>query len=378
MALRLVTRTRPRRANILGLIPALTAVGSGAAANPNFSGVLSGDTPSLITIAGGSFDPGGTPGAVVGHVGSYTDFDLATYPIYSISFEHNDYGIHFNGDGTGTGSSTHHPTGWPLGGAWSRMTPPTVDGLERGIEISANRLTRNGTLGMREINIRKEWRGSSEMGSRWFGAKWDLIYFYPTLNVNGNDGNNRPILYAGRVDSLRANTIVFGLANGTVQAWGGSGYISAFPPLTPFRESTNNHLWYMVNDADSAANGTLFGRPAVPSSEVLTFEHRIDSRPTVAYPDGFIGLRVYRQNGVVLVEAGRPYRISNGIDPASATLNSYVIYIQQLGCGQYNTAPPAHENLFMDVGGYLTIGRELSVFHPELASGIGYWMGPRI
>src|SRR5690348_7647514 len=91
---------------------------------------LSGKAATLTYSAAGA-------GGNVGHVGSYAAMDLATYPIYSIDMGLNDYGIHANsGGGPGTGSNSHVTASWPLGGTgYCRITPPTTDGYERGINI---------------------------------------------------------------------------------------------------------------------------------------------------------------------------------------------------------------------------------------------------
>lgn len=315
----------------------------------------------------------------LGAVGPYSEFNLADNHISTIDLSFNDYAMHtLSFDPANSGTATHFPTGFPIGGgAFCRMTPPTGASQDRGIAV--NNLSRGGTLAIQELNYRFAWQGGSEMGSRWEGAKWNLLHFFPTLTPGGSDGNNRPILFAGRADigtgTTRANTIVFGIAQGTVQAWGPQGYLSTYPPLSAFRDVV--HLFYMANASDPGVGSTFNGRPIVSSSEALTFEHRVDTRSTATYPNGFMGLRVWRQNGTLLTEAGRPYRISNGIDPATGTLGAYALDIQQLGCGQYNSPPPGgpNPNLKMDVGTYITVARDLSTLRPDLQDGLGYWLG---
>lgn len=301
----------------------------------------------------------GTGDEVVGTVGPYAGFHLGDHPIYSIDMAEHDYAIHFNGDGVGTGTSTHHDDGWWDGGAFSRMTPPTVDGLERGIAV--NDVWRGATIAIQEVNLRFEWRGSSRLGSLWDGAKFLISHWRETLEPG--DAQTRPMLFAAQMrasddpDLNRDATLSFAPAQGTTQAWGDDGYFDAYPPLAFW---PGNVQAFYVADDDDLGDGTFAERPLFGGSEVITFELRLISVATDEHPRGLIGMRVYRRNGEVF-ERSAPW----DIDDAEA-LGDYFSEIQQFGCGQYNTAPTPDPDLYFDVGGYITLARDF-----------GGWMGPR-
>lgn len=302
---------------------------------------------------------GGPGSEVVGTVGPYASMHLGDHPIYSIDMAHEDYAIHYNGVTIGTGTSTHHPDGWWDGGAFSRMTPPTVDGLERGIAI--HDVWRGATLAIQEINLRFEWRGSGSLGSLWSGGKFLISHFRETLAEG--DAETRPMLFAAVMSAAddpafnRPFTFSFAPAQGTVQAWGPDGYFDTYPPLSYWPSGAQS--FYMA-DADDLGTGTFAGRPLFASDEYLTFEVRIQSIASAELPHGLIALRVYRRNGEVY-ERGAPFDIDAGED-----LGDYFAELQQFGCGQYNVAPAPSPDLYMDVGGYITLAREY-----------GGWMGPR-
>jgi hypothetical protein len=98
----------------------------------------------------------------------------------------------------------------------------------------------------------------------------------------------------------------------------------------------------------------------VPSSEYLTFEYRIVTIATPTHPRGLIALRIYRRNGT-FIERGIPWNWD-----AVKPLGNYVTEVQQFGCGQYNTVPAPNADLYMDIGGYVTVARDLNG-----------WLGPR-
>lgn len=296
---------------------------------------------------------------VIGTVGSYADMHLGDHPVYSIDMAEEDYAVHYNGGGVGTGTSTHHPDGWWDGGAFSRMTPPTVDGLERGIGV--HDVWRGATIPIQEINLRFEWRGSPRLGSLWNGSKFLISHWRETLAPG--DAETRPMLFGGQVSFAaepgfeRADTIVFAPAQGTVQAWGEVEYADAYPPLTYW--ATGRQSFYVADDTD-VASGTFLDRPLFGASEIITFEVRLVSVARPGYPRGFIGMRVYRRNGDVFTRSA-----SWDID-AAEDLGDYFSEFQQFGCGQHNTAPAPDPDLYFDVGGYITLARDL-----------GGWMGPR-
>jgi hypothetical protein len=294
-----------------------------------------------------------------GEVGSYADMDLGAHPIYSIDMGIGDYGIHYNGVGVGTGTSTHHDSGWWDGGAFSRMTPPTEDGLERGIAI--NDIWRGGSIAIQEVNLRFEWRGSPTLGSQWISPKF-LISHY-RLDRTVGDAQTRPMLFAAEAtasddrDYYRENTWAFAPAQGTTQAWGPEGYFDSYPPLYYYPEGPQ--AFYMADEGDTL-DGFIEEVPLFAISEIVTMEMRVISVSTDEFPEGLIGLRVYRRNGDEF-ERSAPYTIDD-----NEPLGAYLMEFQQFGCGQYNSVPTPSADLYMDVGGHITIARDLNG-----------WLGPR-
>ncbi len=327
--------------------------------------ILTAGRGSRLYVTGGT-DPGS---GNVGQVGTYAAMNLDTYPMYSIDMGLNDYAIHANsGGGAGTGTSTHVASAWPLGGTgYCRLTPPTTAGFERGVAV--NDIWRNATLNIQEFNYRFEWRASPNFFAyNGDGSKFCLTHTRRTLTPGSAD--DRPVIFlqkcnqhGGALD--RANTCVFGPAGETVagycpdvygDTWVGSGGTVDF-------YLTCVYPYYLTNSGDS---GTFNGSPKIQAGEVLTIEHRIVTKAITGYPRGLMAYRVYRENGDYF-ERGIPWDWDS-----SVPMNCFFQELQQIGCGQWNTAPGANAE-WCDVGGYITMARDLSVLQP----GLGGWLGKR-
>lgn len=296
-------------------------------------------------------------GGNVGHVGSYANMNLATYPIYSIDIGLNDYGImKTQGSDVGTGTDTFINSSWPLGGTgYCRITPPTTAGYERGINI--NNIWRDGTLQIQDFNLRFEWRANSTFCSMsGTGPKFSIIHTARTLTAQSAD--DRPVMYLRPMDTAdnsslnRASTLVTCPAMDTTQGWGPDVYSDAHVDnggsLTYYPNSVQPY--YHTNDGDT---GTFQTKPKVEIGEVITFEMRVLTTASVAYPRGLIAMRMYRENGFV-AERGIPWDWDTTVP-----LGSYIQEVQQFGCGQWNDLPGANVQ-WMDVGGYVTIARDLN------------------
>jgi hypothetical protein len=323
-------------------------------------------------LAGG----GGGGGGNVGQVGSYAALDLAAHPLYSVDMGLNDYSSHYNAQngGAGTGSTTHNASGWWDGGAYARIVPPTDDGLERGIELLD--LYQGGTLAIQNFYLRFEWRMGPTVPTLMdgnggahppatTGPKLLLLHARPTLTVG--EAVDRPALFLTPVDTAdngshnRANTLAMCPASETVQAWGNATYDDA----STFDDPPGS-LTYYINGpqkpyfTSAGDTGTFQGTDLIPAGEFLTIEMRVLTVASAQYPRGLIAVRITRRNGS-WYERGIPYNWSEDF-----TLGGFITELQQFGCGQWNTAPPAHANMWFDVGGYITAGRDLND-----------WQGPR-
>jgi hypothetical protein len=298
-------------------------------------------------------------GGNVGQVGSYANMDLDTYPIYSIDMGLNDYGImRTQGSDEGTGTSTHVASSWPLGGVgYCRITPPTTAGYERGINVS--NIWQSGTLAIQDFNVRWEWRANSTFCSMaGTGPKFAIIHTARSLASENAD--DRPVMFLRPMDTAdnsslnRANTLVTCPAMDTTQGWGNAVYDDAStfddPPGTLTYYPNSIQPYYHTNDGDT---GTFQGNPKVEVGEVITFEMRVLTTASVAYPRGLIAMRMYRENGFV-AERGIPWDWDT-----SVPLGSYVQEVQQFGCGQWNALPGSNVQ-WMDVGGYVTLARDLN------------------
>ncbi|MEZ4443904.1 MAG: hypothetical protein R3B72_32825 [Polyangiaceae bacterium] len=338
--------------------------GDGSGAGSTSSGVGGGGAAGAgggSTSTGGGDGEGGSGGSPWtendGEVGPYAGLDLATYPIYSIDMTLEDYAIHYNGVGTGTGTSTHHASGWWDGGAFSRMTPPTTDGLERGLAV--HDLFQNATLAIQDFNLRFEWRGGPALASfDSSGAKFLIVHTRRTL-TNG-DAQDRPMMFLGHMSTAddpafnRADTAIFAPAQGTTQGWAADIYADSSPPQ--FYRPTSPGLYA----GERGRHGTFQGAPVYAIDEIVTMELRVVTVATPTHPNGLIAYRVYRRNGEVF-ERGIPWNWDSAVP-----LGNFITEVQQFGCGQWNTAPTAGADVYMDVGGYVTVARDLDG-----------WLGPR-
>lgn len=319
-----------------------------------------------------------TGGGVVGQVGPYSALNLATNPISSIDMSAADYSI-FATQGApsmvgtptgiaGSGNSTHVASAWPLGGTgYCRINPPTTSGFERGIYVG--NLWRNASLAIQELNYRFEWRVSPNFFAyNGDGSKFSITHVRRTLTLGSPD--DRPVIFlqkcnqhGGQYD--RANTAVFGPACTTVAGYCpneyGDTYVESGGTVDYYL--TCPWTYYMVNSGDS---GTFQGAPKIQAGEVITIEHRLVSKAIAGYPRGLLAIRVYRENGDFF-QKGIPWNWDTNIP-----LNGYMYEIQQFGMGQWNTAPGANAE-YADVGGIITIARDLSTLRPDL----GGWLGRR-
>lgn len=299
--------------------------------------------------------PGGSHN--MGQIGSYADLDLSIHPVYSVDMALGDYDTFASLPAPESGTSTHHASGWPLGGgAFSRMTPPIVDNLGRG--ISLGNLWRDATLVIQDLNVRWEWRGSDALASIGSTGPKFLIAHARTELVDGNS-DSRPMLFLTRVHGnastaySRLNTLAMAPAQGTVAAYSDLVYAETVPPLA--YSMLGYQQWYFTNAGDT---GTFGGRPLVECNEVVTFELRMISASTPQYPRGLIAVRMYRENGETY-ERGIPWNYDTNVP-----LGQYLKSIEEFGCGYWNGAPGGSHH--MDVGGYITVARNF-----------GGWLGRR-
>lgn len=323
----------------------------------------------------------------LGAIGSYAAMNLAANPITTISLEAADYNLFATGavgrvDQTfglaGSGSQTHVPSGWPLGGgAYCRIVPPTTNQLERGIFVG--NMNRNNSLILQELTYRWQTRYSPSFFSMaGLGPKYCIVHTRRT-NTAGNS-EDRPAMFLrpmansqnpalGPSDTVaqnRANTGVICPSaetfNGWVSypntygdTWSGSGGTVSFYPnsVLPF---------YLVNDADNTP--TFQGRPCIKAGEPITFEHRIVTKAIPGYPRGLIAFRMYRENGDIF-QMGIPWNWDT-----SVPMNCFIYEIQQFGCGQWN-AVGGPNVAWIDIGTYVTVSRDLSVLRPDTDGWLG-------
>lgn len=336
-----------------------------------------GNISSQSTIVSATTQAAPASATVFGVITNYASHNLQTNPISTFDLQFQDYRIHQLGfDPPNAGTATYFASGWPIGGGpFVRLTPPTGASQDIGMEIT--NLSRNNALDVQEYQYRYMRRFGPTTPGLWGGAKGDLTEGFPTNDdPNGSSGSNRPIIF---VESYlpRANTLVFGVANGTLQMWGSGAYQTTFPPLVKNYVQTTNHLFYVVRPTDPLVGGTFQGSPVVSSAEVLTFEHKIKTTAHGTYTNGFNGLRVYRQDGSVLVTCLRPWRVTNDLNETSGVIGARILRVQQFGCGQHNVAQTTDAGLYMDIGRYVTDAVNLNTLRPDLVDSTGEaWLGP--
>jgi hypothetical protein len=303
--------------------------------------------------------PPGGGGGNWGTVGSFANLNLLTSPVYTMSVAFQDYSIFATQGGIpGTGTDTYNANGWPIGNnPFVRFTPPTIDGYERGMNFS--NLYQNATLGFHKLNYRFQWRASNNWCSMLgTGPKWCIVHTVRNLVVGNAD--DRPVLFIRAMNSAnnpalnRALTWVLGPAMDTTQGWGPLPYddrsINDTPPGTLDYNPNSVLPFYFTNSTDT---GTFQGNPLIPAGEVIEVEHRAESVASAEFPRGVLGFRLYRQNGDIF-QSAIPWDWD-----ATVPFGSYIQEIQQIGMGQYNTAPGA--NLaWMDVGPYVTLARDFN------------------
>jgi hypothetical protein len=269
-----------------------------------------------------------------------------------------DYELQYNGVPTGTGTNTHHATGWWDNSAYTRIVPPTEDGLERGVAVRG--LDPDATLGIQVFNLRFEWRGGPQTASAvGEGPKFLIAHSRRTLTVG--DPDDRPMLYLTTMMTAdmnvfnRPDTLVVGPAQGTTKGWSDDVYADSSPPL--YFAPNGVQPFYLGNAGDS---GTFQNNPLIDITEIITFELRLITISTAEYPRGLIAYRVYRRNGDVF-ERGIPWNWDT-----NAPLGGYITEMQEFGCGQWNTRAAPGPDVYFDVGGYVTVARD----YPG-------WLGPR-
>lgn len=301
-----------------------------------------------------------------GQVGAYAGMNLATYPIYSIDLSQNDYVTWGDVSDDGGAIETHHVGSWWDGRDSVRMFPPTVN--DRGSGLCVFNLWVNATLAVRRLNIRFEFRVGPEYCSRTNSAlpKWVLVQTTRSL-VDGAGVVDRPMYFLGAMDSApdnatfrRADTLAVCPSQGTSQSWGSDNPYDTGGSFYP-----NSVMPFYLADSASTFNS----RAVIGPSEIITVECRMSAVSSTAFPNGYIGYRVYRRNGEVFYR-GCPWNRD-----AAATVNaSYFQDIQMMGGGYYNSAPAAHPNLYTEIGGYLTLAANLADTDGPNNNG---WLGPR-
>lgn len=306
----------------------------------------------------------------VGHLGSWAELDMGVHQISSVDMSRGDYQMHYhNTPGPimpGHGTYQRVQSGWYDGGAYCRMTPPTIDGPALGIALYG--LWRGASVIMQDFNLRFEWRGGPGLGSRWRGSKFIIVHSRRQLDGEGG-ANDRPIMMSNNVNGMdnvsirRPNTYSMAPSQGTTQGWGPGPYGDTRQP------AGNLDYWPWSRQpfyiTDSGDTGRYLDSPLIAGGEIVTVEMRCISVPFVdpvmgPRPRGLIAYRVYRRNGEVS-ESGIPWNWD-----APVPLGAYLSEVQLLGCGQYNDAVPSHPDVWMDVGGVITVAR-----------GLNGWLGPR-
>jgi hypothetical protein len=97
------------------------------------------------------------------------------------------------------------------------------------------------------------------------------------------------------------------LPTGTFAGYGDEVYADTMPPLSNW--IAGYLQWYFTSDDDI---GTFGGRPLIEFNEVVTFEVRLISKSTTAYPRGLIAYRLYRENGETY-EQGIPWNLDTNV-----------------------------------------------------------------
>lgn len=318
--------------------------------------------PKSVMAGSGIINAGSGGSGNMGQVGSYADMNLSTYPIYTIDLGLNDYNIFIRNEGSpGSVTKTHNASGWPLGGgAYVRLTPPTVNQMEGGFNVG--NLWRGATLAIQEFNYRFETRWNSTLASITNGPKYCITHTRRALD-GGADAQDRPMIFLSQVNGhadnaayRRNNTLSMCPGQGTTQGWGPG----------PYGDTWGVNLWFYTNSqlgvyfTNAGDTGTFNSRSLIPAGEVVTIEKRIittTDRP--GYPRGLIAYRVYRENGEIY-ESGCPWDWDD-----SVPFGTFVTEIQQAGCGEFNTAPGSNAQWF-DIGTYFTMARNF-----------GGWLGRR-
>lgn len=330
--------------------------------------------------------PGGGGGGGDNNFGlitNYASHSLINSQISTFWLGHQDYAVHqLAFDPPNAGTHTYFSSGWPVGnGPFVRLTPPTGASQDLGIQIgNIGRGTPNAggplVLDIREYQYRYQRRFGPTTPGLWGGAKGDIMEGFADMSdPDGSNGGVRPIIFWENYVP-RANTMVCGVANGTAQMWGPAAYSTTYPPLTKNYVEGTNHLFYVVRPGDPLVNSTFQGSPVISSDEVLTFEHKVKTSSHGSYTNGFNGLRVYRQNGSILVTCLRPWRITNDIGETTGIMDGRILRVQQFGCGQHNVAQTTNAGLYMDVGPYVTDAYNLNSLRPDLVDGTGEaWLG---
>lgn len=251
-------------------------------------------------------------GSNIGQVGTYAALNLSTFPVYSVDMSQADYRLFatqanpfppdVQGGLAGTGSQQHVSSGWPLGGgAYCRITPPTTNQYERGINLA--NLHRNGTLGIQEFNLRVEIRYGPTIGTAYQpgnnGCKHALVQFTPTVGGAGST-SGRPVFFlqctgvADGAQNRRLNTIAAAPASNTLPAFGNAVYdergTDDNPPGTNTYYCNGPQAFYLIDQAD--AGTTYNGATMFRCGEVITVEYRFITVATAQYPRGLIAMRM--------------------------------------------------------------------------------------
>lgn len=378
MALKFYTASRPRRGQLLAAAPQLIAVGSGSAGNPTFSGNLAADLQQLIMLgtgsqSGGNTDPDANDGLIVSNFASY-DPDAAQL----ISIDVNNT---WNNWGTTAGGSIQFTTGsWWNGTAnIARMFPPTAEG---GSGLGHIPIWKNATKPVRQLNLRFEWRPSSNYCSQRGFPKFMIARTYRQLQAVPSVPVVRPMLYLAMTNESGntpdpwdfdgpydiANAIHLVPAQGTnrcymdynmIPAPTGAQWVYGASPTTaqtvrcPF-------YWRATAGVDSAGN------PIIPAGEVVVIEVRLQAMATAGEPNGVIGYRVYRQNGTYFERCCGWTWDDNGINVNEA----YIEAIEQFGGGYYNVGNPSSPLVYTEVGRRVGIATN---FQPSVGRA---WIGP--
>jgi hypothetical protein len=312
-----------------------------------------------------------------GQVGSYANLNLASFPIYSVDMALRDYFMFATGSAgaqvdqttgfAGSGSQVHNTNGWWDGGAFCRITPPTTDQYERGVQIT--NLHRNGTLGIQDFNLRFEIRYGPTIASAYQtqnnGCKHSLVMCSPSIG-GPVSSSSRPVYFispsttADSATYRRSATLGFAPAANTLVAYGQDAYNEEDVATggTNTYYINGPQAFYLVDQADSITS--FNSKPCFKGGDFLTCEYRIIPAATAQYPRGLIAYK-YTNRAGVWVERGIPWDYKNFM-----ALGQFLDSVQQFGCGQFNVALPAGSGNYFDIGGYFTVARNYNG-----------WLGPR-